>query len=238
MAEVNEMIERPMYLQQLIKHKDKDIIKVITGVRRCGKSVLLFDIYYSYLINNGVSKSNIVKVNLENIENTKLRNSFELYSYIKERIVNTDKFYVMIDEIQYINDFEDLLNSLKNMGIDVYVTGSNSKLLSSDISTKLRGRSIEIKVYPLSFSEFYSFKGGDKQKAYNEYQLYGGFPYVATEQDNDLKVEYLKMLEETVATKDIIEKYEIRNPNLFDAVYNFLCSNIGSVVSAKKSVIH
>ena len=163
-----------------------------------------------------------------------LRDSLKLYEYIKEKIVNDKKYYVMIDEIQYVNEFEDLVNSLKNMGVDVYITGSNSKLLSGDISTKLRGRSIEIKIYPLSFAEYYSFRGGDKQVAYNEYQMYGGFPYAATESDNESKIEYLKMLEETVATKDIIDRYGIRNPNLFDAVYSFLCSNIGSVVSAKK----
>lgn len=228
------MIERPAYLNQLIKYKDKDIIKVITGVRRCGKSVLLFDIYADYLIQSGVGKANIIKVNLENIENVPLRNSLKLYEYLRSKITDNAKYYVMIDEIQYVNDFEDLVNSLKNMGMDVYITGSNSKLLSGDISTKLRGRSIEIKVYPLSFAEYYSFKGGDKQQAYNEYQMYGGFPYAATETDNDSKIEYLKMLEETVATKDIIDRYGIRNPNLFDAVYSFLCSNIGSTVSAKK----
>ncbi len=228
------MIDRPIYLRQLIKYRDKDIIKVITGVRRCGKSVLLFDIYADYLVQNGVDKDRIIKVNLENIENVPLRDSLKLYEYIRTRITDDAKYYVMIDEIQYVNDFEDLVNSLKNMGIDVYITGSNSKLLSGDISTKLRGRSIEIKVYPLSFAEYYSFKGGDKHEAYNEYQMYGGFPYAATETDRDSKVEYLKMLEETVATKDIIERYGIRNPNLFDAVYSFLCSNIGSTVSAKK----
>lgn len=228
------MIERPLYLKQLIKYKDKDIIKVITGVRRCGKSVLLFDIYAKYLTENGINSSNIIKINLENIDNLVLRDSLKLYEYIKEKIVNDKKYYVMIDEIQYVNEFEDLVNSLKNMGVDVYITGSNSKLLSGDISTKLRGRSIEIKIYPLSFAEYYSFRGGDKQVAYNEYQMYGGFPYAATESDNESKIEYLKMLEETVATKDIIDRYGIRNPNLFDAVYSFLCSNIGSVVSAKK----
>ena len=228
------MIERPAYLKQLIKYKDKDIIKVITGVRRCGKSVLLFDIYADYLIQSGVDKANIIKVNLENIENAPLRNSLKLYEYLRSKITDNAKYYVMIDEILYVDDFEDLVNSLKNMGMDVYITGSNSKLLSGDISTKLRGRSIEIKVYPLSFAEYYSFRGGDKQQAYNEYQMYGGFPYTATETDNDSKIEYLKMLEETVATKDIIDRYGIRNPNLFDAVYSFLCSNIGSTVSAKK----
>lgn len=228
------MIERPAYLQQLIRHKDKDIIKVITGVRRCGKSVLLFDIYADYLVRSGIDDSHIIKVNLENIENADLRDSLKLYEYIRQGMSDSGRYYVMIDEIQYVNEFEDLVNSLKNTGADVYITGSNSKLLSGDISTKLRGRSIEIKVYPLSFSEYYAYRGGDKQDAYNEYQLYGGFPYAATETDNDSKIEYLKMIGDTVATKDIIDRYGIRNPNLFHAVYSYLCSNIGSIVSAKK----
>ena len=187
------MIDRPLYLKQLIKHRDKDIIKVITGVRRCGKSVLLFDIYANYLTENGVDTSNIIKVNLENIENAILREPLKLYEYIKGKIVNEKKYYVMIDEIQYVNEFEDLVNSIKNMGADVYITGSNSKLLSGDISTKLRGRSIEIKVYPLSFAEYYSFSGGDKQVAYNEYQMYGGFPYAATESDKESKIITIKV---------------------------------------------
>lgn len=140
----------------------------------------------------------------------------------------------MIDEIQYINPFEDVLNSLKNEDFDVYVTGSNSKMLSGDISTALRGRSIEIKVFTLSFKEYYSYVGGDRYKAFNEYMLYGGFPAVVAEEDTKFKTDYLKMLEETVATKDIIERNKIRNIQAFKETYNFLCSNIGSLVSAKK----
>ena len=145
-----------------------------------------------------------------------------------------DRHYVMIDEIQYIDEFEDLVNSLKNNNCDVYITGSNSKMLSGDISTALRGRSIGIMVYPLSFSEYYSYVGGDKRSCFNVYLRYGGFPYAATEENEQSKTEYLKMLESTVATKDIIDKYKLRNPGIFEAVYDFLCSNIGSLVSAKK----
>ena len=228
------MIERPAYLAKLIQQKDKNIIKVITGVRRCGKSFLLFEIFYHYLLSIGIDEDRIVRINLENIENAKLRDSVKLYRYIKSKIPSQTPTYVMIDEIQYVDDFEDLLNSLKNSGCDVYVTGSNSKLLSKDISTKLRGRSIEIKVFTLSFSEYYNYRGGDKQAAYNEYQLYGGFPYATEEEIIDNKIEYLKMLEDTVATKDVIDRYGIRNPGIFNAVYNFLCSNIGSIISAKK----
>lgn len=228
------VIERPVYLEKLIKQKDNDLIKVITGVRRCGKSFLLFSIFSDYLLNNGVDENHIIKVNLENKENAVLRNSDLLYDFIHKSINDDKRYYVMIDEIQYVDVFEDLVNSLKNKGCDVYITGSNSKLLSKDINTALRGRSIDIRVFTLSFEEYYSFVGGDKRAAFNQYMLYGGFPYAVTEEDESNKIQYLKMLESTVATKDIIERYSIKNESEFNAVYDFLCSNIGSLVSAKK----
>ena len=228
------IIDRPVYLEKLKRYKDKDIIKVITGVRRCGKSVLLFDIYASYLKEVGIPDDHIIKVNLENEENKDLRDSMRLYDHINSRRPAEGPCYVMIDEIQYVDEFEGLLNSLKNKGCDVYVTGSNSQMLSGDISTALRGRSIEIRVYPLSFAEYYSFVQGDKRSAWNEYVKYGGFPYAATEEDEQAKTEYLQMLESTVATKDIIDRYHLRNPGVFNAVYDLLCSSIGSLVSAKK----
>lgn len=228
------MIERPEYIEKLKRYKDKNLIKVITGIRRCGKTVLLFELYKKYLIETGIDEGHIICVNLENVKNEWLRSSKELYDYIVSKRIDSAKYYVMIDEIQYINSFEDILNSLKNEDFDVYVTGSNSKMLSGDISTALRGRSIEIKVFTLSFKEYYSYVGGDRYKAFNEYMLYGGFPAVATEEDTKFKTDYLEMLEETVATKDIIERNKIRNIQAFKETYNFLCSNIGSLVSAKK----
>ena len=228
------IIDRPIYLEKLKRYRDKDLIKVITGVRRCGKSVLLFDIYYEFLLKSGIDDERIIQVNLENDVEENLRNSEALYKYITNLIRSKDRHYVMIDEIQYVDGFEDLVNSLKNHNCDVYITGSNSKMLSGDISTALRGRSIEIKVYPLSFAEYYSYTGGDKRACFNEYMKFGGFPFAATEEDELSKTEYLKMLESTVATKDIIDKYKLRNPTIFEAVYDFLCSNIGSLVSAKK----
>ena len=228
------IIERPLYLEKLKKYKDKDIIKVVTGVRRSGKSVLLFDIYAGWLKESGVPEDHIIKVNLENEENKPLRDSSSLYEYIHSRKPDDGRCYVMIDEIQYVTGFDGLLNSLKNSGCDVYVTGSNSRMLSGDIATALRGRSMEIKVFPLSFAEYYSYSCGDKRSAWNDYLKYGGFPYAATENDEQLKTEYLKMLESTVAVKDIIDRYHLRNPGLFNAVYDMLCSNIGSLVSAKK----
>ncbi|MBO4460014.1 MAG: ATP-binding protein [Clostridiales bacterium] len=227
-------IERPLYIKTLDRYKDKDLIKVVTGVRRSGKSVLLFELFYQHLIKTGVPRDNIIRINLENEENRGLRSGSALYSYITAKRKSDIRYYIMIDEIQYIHGFEDLLNSLKNSNCDVYVTGSNARMLSGDISTALRGRSIEIRVFPLSFAEFYSYTGGEKRSKLNQYMKYGGFPYTVTEEDERSKFEYLKMLESTVASKDIIDKYHLRNPAIFNAVYDYLCSNIGSLVSAKK----
>lgn len=228
------VIPRDDYLNKLIKYKDKDLIKVITGVRRCGKSVLLFDIFGDWLLSSGIPAKNIIKINLEDKENSELRDADRLYEHICQKMNDGSKYYVMIDEIQYVSGFEDLVNSLKNKGCDVYITGSNSDMLSGEINTALRGRSIEIRVNTLSFVEYYSYIGGDKRDAFRSYMLYGGFPYAATEPDSELKVQYLNMLQGTIASRDIIERYSIRNENAFTAVYDFLCSNIGSTVSAKK----
>lgn len=228
-------INRQKYLDKLISQKDKDIVKVITGIRRCGKSVLLFNIYYDYLLSIGVNKENIIKVNLETKRNEGLRDADALYNAVVEQIVTDEKYYVLIDEIQFVDGFEDIVNGLRvDYNCDVYITGSNSKLLSKDINTKMRGRSIEIKVYPLSFAEFYAYYGGDKRQCFNNYLMYGGLPYLIAENDNKNKVEYLKMICDTVVGKDIIDRHGIRQGNLFEAVIEFLCSNIGSYVSANK----
>ena len=228
-------ISRQKYLDKLISQKDKDIVKVITGIRRCGKSVLLFDIYYDYLLSVGVQKDNVIKINLETKKNESLRNADALYNAIVAQIVNDERYYIFIDEIQMVDEFEDVVNGLRiDYNCDVYITGSNSKLLSKDINTKMRGRSIEIKVYPLSFAEFYDYYGGDKRQCFNNYLMYGGLPYLVAEDDNKNKVEYLKMICETVVSRDIIDRHGIRQENLFEAVIDFLCSNIGSYVSANK----
>ena len=228
-------INRQKYLDKLISQKDKDIVKVITGIRRCGKSVLLFDIYYDYLLSVGIKKENVIKINLETKKNESLRNADTLYNAIVNQIVNDERYYIFIDEIQMVDGFEDVVNGLRvDYNCDVYITGSNSKLLSKDINTKMRGRSIEIKVYPLSFAEFYDYYGGDKRQCFNNYLMYGGLPYLVAEDDNKNKVEYLKMICETVVGRDIIERHGIRQENLFEAVIDFLCSNIGSYVSANK----
>ena len=228
-------INRQKYLDKLISQKDKDIVKVITGIRRCGKSLLLFDIYYDYLLSVGIKKENVIKINLETKKNESLRNANTLYNTIVNQIVNDERYYIFIDEIQMVDGFEDVVNGLRvDYNCDVYITGSNSKLLSKDINTKMRGRSIEIKVSPLSFAEFYAYYGGDKGQTFNNYLMYGGLPYLVAEDDNKNKVEYLKMICETVVGRDIIERHGIRQENLFEAVVEFLCSNLGSYVSANK----
>lgn len=227
-------IERDAYLQKLIRYKDKDLIKVITGVRRSGKSFLLFQLYGDWLLKHGADAKHILKINLEDLDNIELRNAKNLYEYVKTCMTDKKKYYVFLDEIQYVDGFEEVVNSLKLHGADVYVTGSNSKMLSGEINTVLRGRSIEIRVLPLSFAEYYGYIKGDVAGAFRQYVLYGGFPLVAMDGDANSKKNYLQMLETTVATKDIIERQHIRNASAFEAVYNFLCSNIGSLTSVKK----
>lgn len=228
------MIERNYYLQKLIDYKDKDIIKIITGIRRCGKSFLLFHIYYDYLIKEGISDENIIKINLESIRYEKLRQPELLFEYIDNKIQSNKKYYIFIDEIQLMNNFEDVVNGIKSdFNCDIYITGSNSKLLSSEINTKLRGRGLEIKVYPLSFKEYYNGYE-DKKIAFNNYIKFGGLPYLSTLEKEYEKKEYLQMINDTVSSKDIIERNKIRNESVFNAVIDLLCSQIGCYVSPNK----
>lgn len=228
------MIKRDYYLNKLIDYKDKDIVKIITGIRRCGKSYLLFNIYYDYLISIGIKDEYIIKINLESIKYEKYRNATTLFEYLENKIIKAHRYYIFIDEIQLIDNFEDLVNGIKiDFDCDLYITGSNSKLLSSEINTKLRGRGIEIKVYPLSFKEFYDGTS-DKTKSFNDYIKYGGLPYLSSLDREYEKKEYLKMLNDTLITKDIIDKYKIRNTNVFNALFDLLCSSIGSYVSPNK----
>ena len=230
------MIRRDLLLEKLIDFKDKDIIKIITGIRRCGKSYLLFEIYFNYLIKNGVDKEHIILINLESKKNEYLRDSNNLYSYVEKNIIDEKKYYIFIDEIQMVDQLEDVINGIRtDFNSDIYITGSNSKMLSSDINTKLRGRGIEIKVYPLSFKEYYeNLKDVDKSKAFNDYIMYGGMPYLSTLDKDYEKIEYLKMLNETIGFKDIIERYKIKNEFLFNMLLELLCYQIGGVISPNK----
>ncbi len=229
------MIQRKKYLEKLIRYKDKDIVKIITGIRRCGKSVLLNEIFYKFLLENGIEKNHIIKLSFDMKKWERLRDGNALYEYINEKIVDDERYYIFLDEIQMVDGFEEAVNGIKaEFNSDVYITGSNSKLLSSDINTIFRGRGIEIKVFPLSFEEFYSYRNIDKNDAFNEYVMFGGLPYVVTQENRADKTEYLNMICSTVVTKDIIDRYNIRNEELFLAVMDVLCSSIGSYVSANR----
>jgi len=229
------LIQRKKYLEKLMRHKDKDIVKIITGIRRCGKSVLLNEIFYNCLLENSVDKNHIIRLSFDMKKWEYLRNGNSLYKYINEQIVDDKRYYIFLDEIQMVDGFEEVVNGIKaEFNSDVYITGSNSKLLSSDINTIFRGRGIEIKVFPLSFEEFYSYRSIDKGEAFNEYIMFGGLPYVVTEENRTDKTDYLNMICNTVVTKDMVERYDIRNEELFLAVIDVLCSSIGSYVSSRK----
>ena len=225
-------IERKQYLNELLSARGNQLIKVITGIRRCGKSYLLDPIFKQYLIREGVKEDHIIKLDLDFIENIQYRDPMELYNYVMSKVRDQEVYYILLDEIQLVNNFESVLNSfLKKSNLDVYVTGSNSKFLSSDIVTEFRGRSTEIKVYPLSFLEFVELKGIFVDEAWNEYILYGGLPPVVLQENEKQKREYLLNLFETTYLKDIIERNDIKRKDVLDAVVNILASSIGSLTN-------
>lgn len=243
---MSNIIKRDYYLKQIIDKNENGLIKVITGIRRCGKSFLLFNLFYDYLVNNGISKDNIITIALDDDLYIKYRNPDELSKYIREKIVNDDMYYVLIDEVQYAISKEELRNSediklynvlnglMRLRNVDIYVTGSNSKMLTKDVLTAFRGRSDEIKMYPLTFKEYYNFVGGDKAEVYEEYALYGGMPLVLNKKTDVEKVNYLKNLFSEVYFKDIIERYSIELPEVLNELTDDLCSSIGSLTNANK----
>ena len=185
-------IERQKYLDELISLKENGMIKVITGMRRCGKSYLLFEIFSSYLESNGVELNHIIKIDLEDYKNKSLRTPDNIYEYVESRIVDNDTYYILLDEVQMLDDFVDVLNGfLKKQNVDIYVTGSNAKFLSKDVITEFRGRGFEIRVYPLSFSEYMSAYQGSLQSGINEYMLYGGLPQILSHKTDEHKVLFL-----------------------------------------------
>ena len=242
------MIERKKYLEALIRRQWNHRIKVITGIRRCGKSTLLFELFREYLLSSGVSENNIISLALDDDLNEKYRDPHCLSAYVRELASDpAQKYYVLIDEIQFAISKEELrqkdqpvrlysvLNGfLRLKNIDVYVTGSNSKMLSKDISTEFRGRGDEVKVYPLSFREFYEACGQDKMDAYNEYSMYGGMPYLFTLDMDEDKYQYLSNLFEEIYFKDIEERYSIALPGVLRELTSDLCSSIGSLTNANK----
>ena len=229
-------IERNYYLNKLIAKKENKLIKIITGIRRCGKSYLLEYIFKNYLINIGVKEDHIIKLALDSIENTEYLEGIKLYEHIMEKVKDNDTYYVILDEIQNVKNFESVLNSfLRKPNIDVYVTGSNSKFLSSDIITEFRGRGDEVKVYPLSFAEFMSvYEDGNETKALDEYISFGGLPLVASLKTVEEKMEYLNFQKNNVYINDVIERNNIRNDEELKTLIEIISSNIGSLTNPTK----
>lgn len=228
-------IERNNYLQQLILRKDNGMIKIITGIRRCGKSFLLFHIFKNHLIKNGVSEEHIIEIALDGIENEELRNPKMCYQHVKAAIKDKENYYLLLDEIQFMPRFEEVLNSLLRISnLDIYVIGSNSRFLSSDIVTEFRGRGDEIRVYPLSFAEFYSVYEGEYEEAWNEYMIYGGLPQVAGFQTERQKSEYLKNIFTNVYLKDVVERNDIQSIDGLGTLVDILASVIGAPTNPTK----
>lgn len=228
-------IERNGYLQQLILKKENGMIKVITGIRRSGKSFLLFQIFKKYLLENGVKEDHIIEIALDGIENEELRDPKRCYQYIKAAMKDDGRYYLLLDEVHFMPRFEEVLNSLLRINqIDVYVTGSNSRFLSSDIVTEFRGRGDEIRVYPLSFAEFFSVYDGEYDDAWNDYMIYGGLPQVAGFQTERQKAEYLKNIFTNVYLKDVIERNHIQSIEDLNTLVDILASVIGAPTNPTK----
>ena len=235
MEEKMKEIKRDIYLNKLINRKENGLIKIITGIRRCGKSYLLDPIFKNHLLESGVKEDHIIKLELDKEENKIYRDSHELNQFIKSQIKDKNMYYILLDEIQMVKGFESVLNGLLyERNLDVYVTGSNSKFLSSDIITEFRGRGDEIKVFPLSFSEYMSAFEGDKQDAWNEYVLYGGLPLILSKKTEKEKSQYLKGLFDQTYIKDIIERNNIQRVDILDSIINMLASSVGSLTNPKK----
>ena len=204
-------IKRDIYLKALIDRKENDMIKIITGIRRCGKSYLLDPIFKNYLLSLGIKEDHIIKLELDSLENEEYREKHKLYDFVMSKIKDDEMYYILLDEIQLVKNFESVLNSfLRKKNLDVYVTGSNSKFLSSDIVTEFRGRGDEIRVYPLSFAEFSSGYNGDNRDAFKEYITYGGMPYILSRKTEEQKSKYLNSLFENTYINDIIERNKIQ----------------------------
>ena len=241
-------IKRDRYLNRLISKKNNGLIKVITGIHRSGKSYLLFNLYYDYLISTGVAEDNIITIPLDDVDYEEYCEPHILYDYIKSRIIDkSQQYYVFIDEAQYAitkDEMKDadtpirlygVLNSLlRRKNVDIYVTGSNSKFLSSDIMTEFRGRGDEIHVSPLAFSEFYPASGKDKADAWQEYLYYGGLPHILSEPDDEAKTKYLERLNKEIYLRDLGERYDLRDENGMESLMKVIASTVGSLSNAQK----
>lgn len=242
------VIRRDRYLERLISKQNNGMIKVITGIRRCGKSYLLFNLFYDHLLASGTPEDNIICIALDDVENEAYRDPYRLYSYIKERVQdNREQYYVLIDEAQYAISKEEMknpdepirlygvLNSLlRKSNVDVYITGSNSKFLSSDVMTEFRGRGDEIHISPLSFSEFYPASGQEKSDAWRDYLYYGGLPHILAESGGEAKSRYLEKLNKEIYLRDMCERYGIRDEESMLILMKVIASAIGSLSNPQK----
>lgn len=230
-----ESIKRELYLNRLIERRENGLIKVVTGIRRCGKSYLLFKLYYQYLLDSGVDADRIIAVPLDDDDYKELRDSKKLSAYVKQHITDDGIWYVFLDEVQLCNGFEGVLNGLnRRENLDIYVTGSNSKFLSSDVLTEFRGRGDEVRVYPLSFSEYVSACSGDKYDAWIDYCTYGGLPLILSRKTDELKSRYLIDLCKELYLKDIEDRHNLHGDNVMAVVVNILASAVGSLTNPTK----
>ena len=230
-------IKRDLYLQKLIDRQHNGMIKVITGMRRSGKSYLLFNLFLQYLKSQGVDDQHIIGVNLENHRNRNLCNPDALIEHIDSRMSDNQMYYILLDEVQLVDEFESVLNSyLSVSNADVYVTGSNAKFLSKDVITEFRGRGDEVKIFPLSFAEYMSVYDGSKQMGLDEYMTYGGLPMILSQKTEEQKVSYLKTLFTETYIKDIKERYKIRHEDELEDLLNIISSSVGSLTNPAKLV--
>ena len=229
------VVKRDIYLNKLISKKHNGLIKVVTGVRRCGKSYLLFSLFKEHLLSEGVDQKHIIEIAFDAFENKRFQDPYVLVPYLKEQITDDEMYYVLLDEVQLLGEFEAVLNSLIRMeNVDVYVTGSNARFLSKDVITEFRGRGDEIHMFPLSFSEFMSVYPGTKQDGWNEYMLYGGLPLVLRFEKPEDKIAFLKSLFEETYISDIVGRHRIRNRAELEELLNILSSAIGSLTNPNK----
>lgn len=228
-------IKRDYYLNKVIDAEHNGLIKIVTGIRRCGKSYLLNHLFYNYLINKGTPEDHIIKVALDSIENKHLREPLKLYEYIKEKLKDKKDYYIILDEIQLVTDFVEVLNSLLRIeNVDIYVTGSNSKFLSTDIVTEFRGRGYEIRMYPLSFAEFMTMYKGTIANGWKEYYTYGGLPLVTQIDGIEGKTNYLAEQKENVYINDVLERNNIKNDEELRILVEIISSSVGSLSNPTK----
>lgn len=228
-------IKRDIYLDRLIRREKNGLIKIVTGVRRCGKSYLLFNLFHNYLLEKGTREDHIIEIALDDRSNKELRDPDNMLKYVKERIVDKDTYYIILDEVQLLAEFEDVLNSFMHIrNADVYVTGSNSKFLSSDLVTEFRGRGDEIRIYPLSFREYCSVYEGSADEAWDDYFTYGGLPLILSRETTEEKAEYLMSLFQKVYLSDIIDRHKVRHQEELDELVDILASAVGSLTNPLK----